>query len=267
MRLICPNCEAQYNVADDAIPEGGRDVQCSSCAHTWLQTEKPVVPGRDTSKILTTPAPTKNPSEDDEADETEREAKADTSTQPERKPLDSAVADILRQEASRENALPRGGNAAPQATQTEKPSGLVDAGETRKRIAQMTEEEGGSRAGTAAASIGAVTASANLRAVPDINEINAALRARAEASDTSGLTEAEKQEAMQRSGFRRGFFIVLILFAILITPYFFADQIMETLPQTRGFMTSYVEMVDGLRLWLNAQVSAITVMIQGFTGD
>ena len=37
MRLICPKCDAQYNVADDAIPKGGRDVQCSTCGHTWFQ--------------------------------------------------------------------------------------------------------------------------------------------------------------------------------------------------------------------------------------
>ena len=36
MRLICPNCDAQYEVPDDVIPEGGRDVQCSNCGQTWL---------------------------------------------------------------------------------------------------------------------------------------------------------------------------------------------------------------------------------------
>lgn len=37
MRLICPNCGAQYEVPDEVIPEAGRDVQCSSCGHTWFQ--------------------------------------------------------------------------------------------------------------------------------------------------------------------------------------------------------------------------------------
>ena len=37
MRLICPNCGAQYEVPDDVIPSGGRDVQCSNCGHTWLE--------------------------------------------------------------------------------------------------------------------------------------------------------------------------------------------------------------------------------------
>lgn len=37
MRLICPNCGAQYEVPESVIPETGRDVQCSSCGHTWFQ--------------------------------------------------------------------------------------------------------------------------------------------------------------------------------------------------------------------------------------
>jgi predicted Zn finger-like uncharacterized protein len=37
MRLVCPNCDAQYEVEDGAIPDAGRDVQCSNCGHAWFQ--------------------------------------------------------------------------------------------------------------------------------------------------------------------------------------------------------------------------------------
>jgi len=37
MRLICPNCDAQYEVGEGVIPAEGRDVQCSNCGHTWFQ--------------------------------------------------------------------------------------------------------------------------------------------------------------------------------------------------------------------------------------
>ncbi len=37
MRLVCPNCVAQYEVADGTIPESGRDVQCANCNHIWFQ--------------------------------------------------------------------------------------------------------------------------------------------------------------------------------------------------------------------------------------
>lgn len=39
MRITCPNCQAQYDVDPSMIPEAGRDVQCSSCAHTWFQSK------------------------------------------------------------------------------------------------------------------------------------------------------------------------------------------------------------------------------------
>ncbi|KAB7614784.1 hypothetical protein F9L33_09195 [Amylibacter sp. SFDW26] len=37
MRLICPNCVAQYEVDQDVIPPEGRDVQCANCGHNWFQ--------------------------------------------------------------------------------------------------------------------------------------------------------------------------------------------------------------------------------------
>ena len=50
MRLICPNCGAQYEVADDVIPQAGRDVQCSNCGNTWFER-----PGASESEELGTP--------------------------------------------------------------------------------------------------------------------------------------------------------------------------------------------------------------------
>jgi len=37
MRLICPNCDAEYEVDEAAIPDEGRDVLCSACGHSWFQ--------------------------------------------------------------------------------------------------------------------------------------------------------------------------------------------------------------------------------------
>ena len=36
MRLLCPKCDAEYEIADDVIPGEGRDVQCSVCDETWF---------------------------------------------------------------------------------------------------------------------------------------------------------------------------------------------------------------------------------------
>ncbi len=36
MRLLCPKCDAEYEIPDDVIPAEGRDVQCSGCQETWF---------------------------------------------------------------------------------------------------------------------------------------------------------------------------------------------------------------------------------------
>ncbi len=52
MRLVCPKCHALYEVDDSAIPQVGRDVQCSNCGHTWFQT-----PSRGDTQPDETPSP------------------------------------------------------------------------------------------------------------------------------------------------------------------------------------------------------------------
>ncbi len=280
MRLICPNCDAQYEVSDDAIPPGGRDVQCSNCQLSWFQTEKPTVPGRitatpdtssepevdeaetasDASEVEASEPKPDTAEEPTEAQTPEAEPEPNADPAPQRKQLDDAVANILREEASFGGpaVATAGAIAKPPQTEAARPPVPVTEDATRQRIAMMTEEEGGTRTGTQTPETAQENADkAHLRTVPTINEINATLRARAQANDTSGLTEFEKEEAVQRSGFRRGFFLILVLFAILFLPYIFADQITENLPQTTDIMSSYVMTVDGLRFSLSEFVNGL----------
>lgn len=37
IRLTCPECGAEYRIAEGAIPPGGRSVECSSCGTVWHQ--------------------------------------------------------------------------------------------------------------------------------------------------------------------------------------------------------------------------------------
>ena len=256
MRLICPNCDAQYDIADDVIPEGGRDVQCSSCTHTWFQTDKPKVAGR---RAIMTPTPTPV-------------AKSKVPSPPgvpgpTRKTLDSSIADILREEAGREHEVPTPGATAPKPP---KPAPTPEedmerANETRRRVSRLTEEsiiESRAAATSAAASTGAV-ASTNLRTMPGIDEINATLRARSEESDASGMTEVEQKQVVERRGFRRSFAFVLIVIALAFAPYFFANEIVAQFPESRDFMIQYVAVVNDLRVQLHDWAGQARAMIDG----
>ena len=55
MRLVCPNCDAEYEVDDAAIPQGGRDVQCSNCGHAWFQAHPEVEAEQEAEEALYEP--------------------------------------------------------------------------------------------------------------------------------------------------------------------------------------------------------------------
>ena len=38
MRLVCPNCKANYEIPRHVVPISGREVKCDSCGHSWFQT-------------------------------------------------------------------------------------------------------------------------------------------------------------------------------------------------------------------------------------
>jgi predicted Zn finger-like uncharacterized protein len=136
MRLICPGCAAQYEVQASAIPPEGRDVQCSSCGHTWFQ-RGPLPDGtlpqdRDDAilaaaattveqapEVTETPAPA-DPQDDvaDIPDTDEDDDAADGVFLPPPpqaatvRKVDDAVLSVLREEAEREARARRAETAA-----------------------------------------------------------------------------------------------------------------------------------------------------------
>lgn len=55
MRLVCPNCDAEYEVDDAAVPREGRDVQCSNCGHAWFQVHPEVEAAEEAEAALYDP--------------------------------------------------------------------------------------------------------------------------------------------------------------------------------------------------------------------
>lgn len=99
MRLICPNCGAQYEVPDDVIPATGRDVQCSNCGDTWFQ--KHPSQDREMAEEL---GQTLDEAHWDETEEAAQEPAPEPQAEPEAEPEPEAGPEIEEPAAERADA-------------------------------------------------------------------------------------------------------------------------------------------------------------------
>lgn len=235
MRLICPNCDAQYEVPDHVIPPEGRDVQCSECGQTWFQASE----NEDISDLL------EAEDEDDAPGPNEMRVPRALAERAARK-IDPEVQDILRQEAERET---RAREAEALESQPdlglEEPEADERVEQARKRMAKLRGEDVNPKE----------TAAGSRRdLLPDIEEINSTLRSASDrggaSSDLSLPDGAVGGEG--RSGFWTGFSLTVAIMAILLGLYLFAPQIARAVPQTDPWLSNYVARADGVRTWLNS---------------
>lgn len=258
MRLICPNCGAQYEVEDNVIPDDGRDVQCSNCGHTWFQ--RPAHLDRDLA---------------DELNQDIAEGDEDGKAKRERRGLDPEVADVLREEAEHEAAARK---AESGSLETQGDLGLDEA-ETRAASrsaaarARMARLRGADEQSPEAAAAALAAASASRRdLLPDIEEINSSLRAsqdREEAPDDEDTPAPEivKDKDTKRGGFRLGFTLMLLLAVIAVTVYVLAPQIGQVVPGAEPYLAAYVEQANGLRLRSGEMVELLINQVKGLTGS
>ena len=255
MRLICPNCGAQYEVADDVIPEDGRDVQCSNCAHTWFENRGASDVEDEFSEEVV--APSEATDEENEvwgAEDYAAKPETTPKVAPKRQELDPAIADILREEAAREASARHAEAEAAMQSQTD--LGLESAGavpdqrtvEAQRRMSLLKGEE------TTAPQV-APSASSRGGLLPDIEEINSSLRPESERGTDDA--DAEDDTVRKKRGFRSGFFGALLILLLLAAVYILAAEIGERVPAATGALNTYVEMVDAGRLWLDGQMRGL----------
>ena len=284
MRLICPNCSAQYEVPADVIPAEGRDVQCSNCQETWFQTHPDTEPQTDVAQTLkehfaqTEPEAAPVPPQTDAVsepdpidDEFERALNQELDTiaedDPESSPapaitherskreIDPSVADILREEAQREREQRAAETFEHQdefALDTDEPtsdpqpkkSGYIDP--KLDDLDEMYKDT-------------VSDAPASRRdLLPDIEEINSTLR-RDKKSAGKEVPETQAQKnASGRSGFRAA--IILLLLAVAV--YAYADLITSNVPQLAPYLDAYVAQIDQWRAALSDQTSGFLTWLQ-----
>ena len=303
MRLVCPNCEAKYEVPDDAIPDSGRDVQCANCGHAWFQTRSRAVSAiTPLTEAVETPAAVAAAPEPEVTSDVTAEAPA---------PVAETVAADPRKTDTVETVEPPAPAPEAETPNDEAPAKAIDAApalpepeeelaaevaapavdekvlsilrEEAEREAKARRDESlplesqpdlGIEAASPRKKVGvkkrepepAAKPAARRDLLPDVEEINSTLRPSEEPEPefVGGLPEAELREG--RGAFRAGFLLV-ISFAILgASVYITSDWIAARVPALAGPLASYVSLIDELRLGLDGLMRSATQLISGDKG-
>lgn len=278
MRLVCPNCSAQYEIDASAIPDEGRDVQCSNCGHTWFELPPPPTDFAEAAPDEETAAEEEPQAEDEpetfEEDEPSQAALAiaaataepadedaddgayiapppeETRLKP-RRPADAAALDILREEAERELSHRRAPPTEPIETQPDLGLEEIRNRQTpsralRARMAHLKADED-SRPHSQSEVVSDTDYQAPRKdLLPDIDEINSSLkpaRKRAEAGPEA--------IARHRKGFRTGFVLIVLVCIALILAYARAPAIARAVPAAETALLTYVDKANAVRDWID----------------
>lgn len=293
MRLVCPNCDAQYEVSDDAIPEGGRDVQCSNCGHAWFQAsplaeaeqaaeeelfEAPDVVAAAPGLIAppeVSPPPAPEPPPATIAIDVPEEIPAEMPAQEpddlpafeepaplQRRSLDESLMAVLREEAEREAQVRR--TEDPQPIETQPDLGLEEAVATVSPVARRIAQLKGIDLDAPIA-----RPATRLEMLPDIEEINSTLRASSERrEDPDEMIESLPDLTKpRRSAFSSGFVIMVSLAVLVAAAYILAPKIIEQIPGSKSAMTAYVAAVDHARAYLDVLMKKAIGALQGVGGN
>ncbi|MGB1236275.1 MAG: zinc-ribbon domain-containing protein, partial [Planktomarina sp.] len=200
MRLTCTNCDARYEVPDDAVPAAGRDVQCSNCGHTWFAKPKPL----GAASRSDDPTPVSEP------------------TPPQRtaaKQPNQDYRDVLRQEAIRELEA-RKADADPDL-EIQPDLGVT----TPAAVAPSTQSIHAAAASVSVSEAHTDDESPSRRnQLPDIEEINSSLSAAPVKKREKRVvpTNTAQKRRKRRRGFRLGFVFALVVLAIMTSLYVYA---------------------------------------------
>ena len=240
MRLICPNCGAQYEVPDDVIPESGRDVQCSNCGDTWFQHHPNHPPTEadaedEAETVVDEPASPPEPEIEDEpevaaeaasedVDESEDAAERDDQEQtdadedeadepaaiPPRRELDPAIASILREEAQHEEKERARESRGGIETQPDLGLNVAEpderAKQARERMARLRGESADEAAQVETVGADDIDPDSRRNLLPDIEEISSSLDADRDHAVPAPVTDSGEMAVQVKSGgFGRGF--------------------------------------------------------------
>jgi predicted Zn finger-like uncharacterized protein len=260
MRIMCPNCDAEYEVDASAIPDIGRDVQCSNCGHAWFQDHPEIAAEAEAEAALyDPPAPLGNtPSRTDpievddiQLDNDDPETILDLMDLDAPNPQDDASLDlapkheldpealrILREEAQRESAQRAAEQVQPNPD-IQAPDTAPTAPIVARRVARLKGIQPQQR-----------------DILPDVDSVNATVVAQDRFAEVVA-------EPAQKTGIDKGFWGVMIVAALALAAYSLSPELARILPGFTQPLAAYVGFIDGLRDGLDALLPQIGAFITG----
>lgn len=270
MRLICPKCEAHYDLEPGLIPPEGREVECSACGHIWFQraraplrTPQPVRPGKPVPASV--PATTSDLDfgafEADEGDALPAAGDAEDSSPPPvapapRRKLNESLLAVLREEAARE-ADARRAEAARYEIQDD--LGLPEPAPAANL--PMVPHTGTDLALPMVADPALFTKPEALPDPAELVEGFAAAPAPVEAD--LGPADISHLPAGKRARRWSGLWLALLLWLIAAGVYLAGPDLAARWPEAEPALRSYSAAIDGAREMLAALLAQIRAALAG----
>ncbi len=282
MRIVCPACNAQYEIADDLLPEEGREVQCSACGTVWFQERRGTNPrvkpalapslsaaatmppetAVSSAQVPLTDPPQAGDAEAGAADlpaHTQDGEPADTAISPNPDPEHESAAtlhnvkppspetlDILRKEAEFE--------ARQRAREANRLESQPDLGLLGAAPWPSNPRDDAIAAESAPSDPAQARDAPKGAAFPDIEDISASLDPISSARGRSGASGDKilvpPTSAERNASFIRGLIMPLAVALVLVALYLIAPVIGSAVPALTPVTSGYVNAVDGLRITL-----------------
>ncbi len=261
MRLICPNCDAEYEVDNSMIPPEGRDVQCSNCETTWFQTDPDKVsetPGLDVERKF--------------PDGVGAAAIQAARGAQKRSAIDPEAMAVIEQEVAFETEARKAEEAAAPSAMGATGASSEGAEDVSKHVKEIAEEElrALEKLDDAPAAPAETRDDPNAKSdrLPDVEEINSSLASPPDpGEEADAATMVDTYPARRARGFRLGFGLILLLAAALLMIYAYAPQLTERFPNFQEQLARYVEIVDRGRVWLDINASGLIERINNLIGQ
>jgi len=263
IEIVCPSCQARYQLPDDSIGTEGRKVSCSSCSHKWRAHAEGAAPAQASpvAEVVPEAVPESGPESEPEAGpESGPVAEAasmaavaapgDETTEP-NQPPPAATGDREDQMAAIRQMLSDlkdSADAAPESEPEARPAPVAAIPTMRKRDEDEEVDPLKSR-------------------IDGVDKLGRAIKGEAAKSgyDAAKLRRLHEKRAkkLQRSrerrrksgGFLTGFTLVAMVTATMVGLYVMQPQIIAASPRMKPALTEYVVTVDRYRVELNEKTA------------